>query len=208
MKLIEQDNYEIAFMEAAEILKNADLFEISMRTGSEIINDNGKTKIMVKFLLDKMIITFPDISMYYIDTKEEVSMWLKILTLHYLVNSKGSAPTGTEITFKELKGGMSYFSAFQKRAIEPIKKVFGDDLSGFIKAGESLGGIRNNYGDFSLTFQPFPRIKLTYVFWEGDEEFPMEGNIIFDSSIKEYMSTEDIAVLCNMISVMTIKKKI
>ena len=48
---------------------------------------------------------------------------------------------------------------------------------------------------------------ITYIFWNGDDEFPMEGNIVFDSSFKDYMSTEDIAVLCNMISVMLIKKK-
>ena len=207
LKVIEQDNYEVAFNEAAELLKDTDILKISQKTGAEIIIKNNITNIKIHFLLDEIIITHPDISFSYTNKDEEVSMWLKILILHYLVHSKGTRPSGDQITFKQLEGGMSYFSAFQKRTIEPIKKVFGNDLNDFIKAGELIGGVKSDYGDFSITFQAFPKMEVTYIFWEGDDELPMEGSVVFDSSFKDYMSTEDIAVLCNMISIIMIKKK-
>jgi hypothetical protein len=85
--------------------------------------------------------------------------------------------------------------------------VFGDDLEGFISAGIEFGGARAAYGDYSLSFQAFPYVRITFVVWKGDEEFPATGSVIFDSSIVTYLSTEDIAVLCNMIAVRIIKHK-
>ncbi len=33
------------------------------------------------------------------------------------------------------------------------------------------------------------------IFWSGDEEFPPEARILFDSTVPTYLSTEDVAVL-------------
>ena len=46
---------------------------------------------------------------------------------------------------------------------------------------------------------------LVFVLRKGDDEFPPSGSVIFDSSIADYLSTEDVAVLCNMIAVRIIK---
>jgi hypothetical protein len=35
--------------------------------------------------------------------------------------------------------------------------------------------------------------------WRGDDEFPPEGNILFDRSISHFLSAEDIAWLAGMI---------
>ena len=43
-------------------------------------------------------------------------------------------------------------------------------------------------------------VPVTFVLWKGDEELPPEGNILFDSTISEYLSVEDINVLCEIIA--------
>ena len=54
----------------------------------------------------------------------------------------------------------------------------------------------------------FPRIDIIFIIWEGDDEFPSEGNVVFDSNISDYITSEDVAVLCNMVAVEIIKKYI
>jgi hypothetical protein len=38
------------------------------------------------------------------------------------------------------------------------------------------------------------------VLWRGDDEFPPNATILFDSSVTDYLSTEDLAVLCERIA--------
>ncbi|GAI34732.1 unnamed protein product, partial [marine sediment metagenome] len=40
----------------------------------------------------------------------------------------------------------------------------------------------------------------TLVLWRGDEEFPPSGSIMFDATISDYLSAEDITVLCQTIA--------
>lgn len=206
IKLPEQDNYEIAFKEAVQKLVLSDINKISEKSGAKVIQTQDTYEILIKFLNDEISISYPEVKLQYKHKDEEIPLWLQILTLHYLNSSKGTPPTGEEITYKQVPGCLSYYPAFQRRSIQPIIKVFGTRLNALIDAGQKIGGVKSEYGDFSLTFQVFPKIKITYVIWEGDDEFPMEGNVIFDSSISDYLSIEDIAVMCNMISVMMIKK--
>ncbi len=50
--------------------------------------------------------------------------------------------------------------------------------------------------DFYIIFFPFVPVK--YILWEGDEEFPPSGNILFDASISNILSPEDVAWLSGM----------
>jgi hypothetical protein len=38
-------------------------------------------------------------------------------------------------------------------------------------------------------------VPLQYVLWEGDEEFPLSVQLLFDASVDHYLSLEDIVVL-------------
>jgi hypothetical protein len=63
-----------------------------------------------------------------------------------------------------------------------------------------LGGIQAGYGDVAVTIPAFNRVPITLVFWKGDEEFPSNGHILFDSTVLDYLSAEDINVLCQSIT--------
>jgi hypothetical protein len=50
-----------------------------------------------------------------------------------------------------------------------------------------------------MVFQVLPRIEVQLVLWQGDDEFPPEGSVLFDASIQHRLPTEDIAVLSGML---------
>ena len=58
-----------------------------------------------------------------------------------------------------------------------------------------IKGKQERFGDVSFTLQAFPKISLTYIFWDGDEEFPASANILFDDQIANWTHPESVPVL-------------
>ena len=82
---------------------------------------------------------------------------------------------------------------------------FGQQSQRMLDAAAKLGGRPAEYWDAAVNIDAFKKVPLTFVLWRGDEEFAAEGNILFDSSICGYLSSEDITVLCEIISWKLIK---
>lgn len=200
-----QNNYETAYNEAAMKLAQMPMEDIARRSGAAIAARNAGRALILSFLGDEVMVTHPDISVSYTSWEEEVAMWAKILILHYLVRANGSPATGEQVTFQQLEGGLAYYPAFKRRSTAILIDRFGKSLEGFTEAGLRAGGRRANIGDYALSFRALPGVEVLFVLWKGDDEFPPSGSVIFDSSIPNYLSTEDVAVLCNMLAVKIVK---
>lgn len=129
------------------------------------------------------------------DPEAEIPLKDRILILHYLTQAKGTPWTHRLISYAQIQGGRVYCSVFQKRTVEPILNCFGNQPENLIQVAQELGGERASYGDASVSFYPFPFVKIVIVLWRGDEEVPPNGNILFDKNITDYLSAEDIAVV-------------
>ncbi len=202
-----QNNYETAYREAVARLTNSPIIDIAQRSGATLAETETGRALTLPFLDDELLITLPGASIRYSHKNDDVPLWAKIVALHYLNAAKSAPPTGRQITFQDLEGGRVYFPAFLRRTIIPLLDAFGENLEGFETAGLKAGGIKSSIGDHSLSFQAFPFVSIAFVLWKGDDEFPASGSVIFDSSIANYLSTEDIAVLCNMVALRIIKNK-
>lgn len=141
-------------------------------------------------------ITLPDIEISSVDSEEKPSIRDKILMLHYFTLARGTPLTNKIITYKELPGGDVYFPTFSKRTIKPLLSNFGEEPERLLKAAESLGGHKEDYGDVAITIDVFSCVPITLVLWRGDDEFPPAGNFLFDNTISNYLTSEDITVLC------------
>jgi hypothetical protein len=200
-----QNNYETAYREAAERLKVRDIADVARRCGGIVIATAQGNALTLPFLGDDLLVTHPEIRVTRAPGAGEVPMWARILVLHYLVRGTGALPRGEQIAFKHLEGGLAYDPAFYRRSVALLLDRFGPGLAGFMDAGARAGGVRSGESGQALLFRAFPRVEVVFVMREGDEEFPPSGSVIFDASIADYLSTEDVAVLCNMIAVRIIK---
>lgn len=129
----------------------------------------------------------------------------QLVILHYLLTARGLPRAGKSISFQELWGGRVYIDAFRRRAIVPWIQLFtkcgGTAASALDKlrgAMPKLGARRGSLGDFSIIVPVFPRLELTYVYWEGDEELEPSGNILFDAGANDYLPTEDLAYVASV----------
>lgn len=185
-------NLNPAFEKAMEAFAGMAPEDASRRAAVEY---NPATGVFtVPFLNEKHLVSFPDGKI----TKEdggEVSLTNKVCILHYLTHASDCTLTGRYVTFKELPNGSIYVGPFNNRAIRPLVSIFGKRPEALLKAAQKIGGTRADMGDYSVTISVFPKIPITFVLWEGDDEFPPSGNVLFDSSAPFHLETEDYALL-------------
>jgi len=195
------DDYKKALEIAKkEISKKNPLHVCRLSGGQFIEKANESDKIHIKFLNRMISISWPDL-IFSQDSDKEIKIKEKILILHYLNNAKKEDLTGELIAYQEIPSARFYLSAFNARSRDPFIAAFGENPDKLpVVAQELFAAQRASMGDVSVTIQAFPKIPITLVIWRGDEEFPPNGTILFDSSIKDnLLSAEDISELVSMI---------
>ena len=196
-----QYGYELAYKLACEQLSRIDNLELQcQKSGALFKLVGGKKTIILDYLNRYYQVSFPDIDVSPVGSKETVLLRDKLLILHYLNQSRGSPITGTQTTYKELPDGVSYSPTFYKRAIKPLLDNFSQKPNSLLDAAAKLGGYGEDFGELAHDINAFSRVPITLVLWQGDDELAPEGNILFDSTISDYLSTEDITVLCETIA--------
>jgi len=199
-----QKNYEIAgkfaYQLAGEQLAGiADIEQQCRKSGAQYQVIDSKKTVIIQYLNQSYLITLPDIEILLVGSAEEVPLRDKVLMLHYFLSAKGTPIANRLITFRELPEGKVYSPTFAKRTSQPLVDRFGKEPHLLLEAAEKLGGHRVDYGDTAVTINAFSRVPITIVLWRGDEEFAPQGNILFDATIADYLPTEDITVLCEII---------
>lgn len=197
---VENDEYGygLAYRLAREKLAASDPEAQCARSGAEYLT--AENTIIVKYLNKSYRVSLPNSEISIQDNPEAVPLRDKILVLHYLTQAKGTPLSNQVITFKELPEGSHYFPTFYKRAIKPLVDNFGQEPERLSEVAAVIGARPADFGDVAVTVDAFPRVPVTLVLWRGDDEFPPEGNILFNSSISDYLTTEDINVLCETIA--------
>jgi hypothetical protein len=195
------DDYINAKKMAVKTLSAVAFKAIAGRTG--FYPDAGNV-FRVRFLDKTYLIRYPDFEFKEIPTGKsaalsEIPLQEQVLILHYMMAGTDARPTGNWVAYREIPGASFYFGPFTKRAIDPLKKVFGNHLSAFHAASAKLDGKVIPEGDAGYEFNIFPKVPVRLILWEGDEEFAPEGNILFDESIGKILPVEDVAWLAGMV---------
>jgi hypothetical protein len=191
------DDYIKARKIAVEALSK-EPFDLILKTSG--FASTRENTFEVAFLNRKYRVAYPGFE-FEDQTKagQEIPLQEQILILHYLLSAGSRALAGRWISYREIPGASFYFSAFVKRAIEPLKKVFGCNGPALAKAAEPLRGKAIDAGDVGFEFDVLPKVPLQLIVYTGDEEFPAEANILFDENIGHILSPEDVAWLAGML---------
>lgn len=129
---------------------------------------------------------------YEADPTKPVPVYPRMMTLHHLNGVKdGAQNSGILIPFRKIPMAAVFDSAYRSMALEPFAQGFSGHLKDFVRAGELLHTTPVNMGDHAVTFQCFPKIALTFVFWDGDDELPANATVLFDQNIADFIHPED-----------------
>jgi hypothetical protein len=197
MHLPQQDHYEVAIRRAQEFLRTKDPLERSLKSGTFYRPETRQ--IEIPFLRRTALLQWPEMILTW-QEGNPVELREQILILHYLQTAQGTPLTGEWIGFAQIPGGEFYVGPFRQRSVSRFVQAFEKHPEKIVPAAEALGGWPARFGDVSVTFPVFPRVPITFVFWQGDEEIAPSGNVLFDSSIPAYLPIEDITVVCSILT--------
>ena len=127
---------------------------------------------------------------------QELCVSDRLTIMHHLCCYRQFAQdSDMNVPFREIREAAVFEAAYNRMALEPLKKAFRGRGAELLKAGLKIGGTQEKFGDASITLQAFPTISLTYIFWDSDEEFPAAANILFDNRITQWTHPESVPVL-------------
>lgn len=203
--LPDQKNYELAYglalkLAGEKLASRRDIAEQCRRSEANYEISGSTTIIYTKYLNRTYCVALPDIAVSPAGSRDEVELRDKVLILHYLEQAKGTPLTNKLIAYQELGEGAVYYPSFFQRAVRPLVEYFGPAPSRLLPAAKEFGGTAANYGDASVIIPAFSRVPITIAIWKGDEEFPPNASILFDETVLDYLSAEDINVLCQTLT--------
>lgn len=172
---------------AVERFKSSDL--------DSMIENCGFTKsgngFNVHFIQRDLHVSYPDGEVTDLSSGDKVDDICKVLVLHHAAYSKGGSLVDNMISYKELPSGEIYIKPFTNRCIKALVGIFASNLEALKKAVEATNYKLEHHGDFSCTIQVMPKVPITLIVYEADDEFPAEGNILFNGNAANHLHTED-----------------
>jgi len=206
VELVRQKTYRKTFEIACTQLAESDLPDRLMRAGVRFRVESGAYLIDVAVFDETIQLAIPGFS-FASDKGSSTTLTTKIVLLHYLIHASGNAVLGVDpIPYEDIPGCRTYSPVFERRVSKPLLSAFGYARDAFLDAGIALGGKAEEYGDASFTVLALPRVPITFILWEGDQDFPPSMKILFDRSIHSYLPLEDIVVVSKMAATRLLKQ--
>jgi hypothetical protein len=194
-----EERYGPALVKAQEDMKTRSPYMMAEWAGVPYTGSEDAGEFTVRFWDATYTIQFPSARVFDAAGAEPY-IGTKIILLHYLLTAKGTPLADQWVAFRDFPGGLGYNAAFEARANRRLAATFGERLPAFEAAARGLGGMPLDVGDAAFTFDLLPRVRVAVVIYAGDEEFPAAANLIFDAATGDYLPTEDIAVLGDIVA--------
>lgn len=122
---------------------------------------------------------------------------LNIYTLFGYV-SPDAAPAGKWVKFDQLKDASPFSKAFDAGIIAPFARTFDGHRAALEQACRRLQGRKVAQSDVGFVLDAFDCIGVKFLFWDGDEEFPARGNLLFDESATDFIHVESIVTIATL----------
>lgn len=100
--------------------------------------------------------------------------------------------SGNLVAFRQVKRVYPFEAAYRRTIIFSLQELFAGKTEELRKACEALGGTLLPQGDVGYVLPVFPFLNIAVLFWDKDEEFEAQANMLFDSEITEFMHEENV----------------
>ena len=127
----------------------------------------------------------------------------RILFMRYLLTAKKVDPCDSFLAYSEMPWGEVYDRNFRGRCVMPLIGRYGNQPDKLRELCGKLGGRVIPGSGLICEVEYMPNLKIRLIIWEGDDEFPASGQILFSGNFPDAFAAEDRVIVCeNLLSVM------
>ena len=185
-----QGGYDAIYRGLVGRLAECDFRESAQRLGLEYANG----QIRVRFLMRDYGITLNGVQP--LDGQPVNVNNLSVL-LYYVLSQGHGEPENLYIPFQSiprLTGGLNTLTRLMNA---PLERYFGEDYQKFRDAALRLGGMEEESGRGKHVWKLYvlPKIPMKIIFYEADEDFPVDIQIMLDNTAIQFLEFECLAFL-------------
>ena len=198
--MVKQNSLEVSFERALGGLAKKDIQRQCHLAGADYkVTQAGKALINLS-LIDRVYqISYPEGEVICREDPRPVNLMKKAILLRYLNNAREVSGEEKLVGFNELPSGSFYAPAFSEGIVKSFINFFGEEPEKLEWAAKRLGGREISFGDVGMKITFLPKVSISFVIWKGDDEFPPNGKVLFNSGVSCYLSTEGVVIASAMV---------
>ena len=114
---------------------------------------------------------------------------------HYAIENP--IASNTMIPFRQVKRAYPFEGAYKRDILNELEHRFSGKTELLEKACIALNGEKMKQGDVGYLLPVYPFLKLAVLFWDKDEEFEAQANMLFDSNVTDFMHEENVVCMAS-----------
>lgn len=114
---------------------------------------------------------------------------------HYAVEHP--VPSRNLVPFRNVKRVYPFEKAYIKTIIRPFEAMFAGHVPELQRALQALNARPLPQGDAGGAIEVFPGLEIAVLFWDADDEFAAQANMLFDSNITDFMHEENVVCVAS-----------
>lgn len=155
-------------------------------------------RYIIPLLNSEYIVNLPEKKVLFAERSSEAGFTEELCVLTYLINSQ-DLPVANKLSAAEaLPEGQFFFRGPHKLSTEKLEEVFGQCPERLYEVTDEFGAKRREFGDASIELYVLPRVPLTIVIWQGDEEFGSRASILFDETAAAQLPLDALLAAVNL----------
>lgn len=117
----------------------------------------------------------------------------RILFLRYLLDGRYAAFGGQYLPYREFPWGEVYLKQFTGRCIQRFAFTYGSRPELLRRVAAALPAVPIERGDVGFRLTLMDELTMEFILWQGDDEFPPNGQILFSDNFRYAFTAEDMA---------------
>lgn len=117
-----------------------------------------------------------------------------VMTIYNMFHYAAETPvaSGKLVPFRQVKRVYPFERAYQQTILQEFERIFTGHVTELADACVQLCGQKMKQGDVGFILPVFPFLNIAVLFWDADDEFPAQANMLFDSEITSFMHEENV----------------
>lgn len=189
------DNYAMVCEKWRKIFLEMDMDELAQRFGLETDSD----ALYITFFCEKYRLDRRTGMITLVADPENRLKFNTLMCIYHLFyySKPGAKINGTFVPFRQVKGASPFDPAFQRTVLKPLAATFSGHVDLLEDACRQLNGRPIRQGDVGCVIDAFDCVPATVIFWDGDDEFEAQANMLFDADITEFLHKETVVCLAS-----------